>query len=150
MRKVHRKAAVAPGAMPNSAINVTPMVDVVLVLLIIFMVVTPLLDKDIEIAIPKTETVEDRQDVPEEQLLLRIDAKGGLFLNDRPVTLEEYGEAMKRQMQHRTDEMKVLFIAPDDDANYGRMVTVIDVAKGAGVRVIGMSTAEPPQPEPPR
>ncbi|MCC6621493.1 MAG: biopolymer transporter ExbD [Deltaproteobacteria bacterium] len=148
MRKLHRKAAVAPGSMPNSAINVTPMVDVVLVLLIIFMVVTPLLDKDIEIAIPKTETVEDRDEVPAEQLLLRINDKGDLFLNDRPITLEEYAATMKRQMEARTDSMKVLFIAPADDANYGRMVTVIDVAKGAGVRVIGMSTADPNAPAP--
>lgn len=140
MRKAHRKAAIQPFSRPSSAINVTPMVDVVLVLLIIFMVVTPLLDKDIEIAIPKTEKVEDIADVPDTQLLVRLFGNGDLTLNDRKITLEEYVATLKKQMDARTDEAKVIFVQADDDASYGQMVRAIDLAKGAGVLVIGMST----------
>ena len=143
MRKAHRKAAVQPYSQPSSAINVTPMVDVVLVLLIIFMVVTPLLDKDIEIAIPKTEQVEDVQDVPDTQLLVRIFADGQLTLNDRKVSIEEYMAALQKAMEVRTDAAKVIFIQADDTASYGKMVQAIDAAKGAGVLVIGMSTLPP-------
>ena len=143
MRKAHRKAAVQPFSQPSSAINVTPMVDVVLVLLIIFMVVTPLLDKDIEIAIPKTEQVEDVQDVPDTQLLVRIFADGQLTLNDRKVSIEEYMAALQKAMEVRTDAAKVIFIQADDTASYGKMVQAIDAAKGAGVLVIGMSTLPP-------
>jgi len=140
MRKHHRKAAVVPFSQPSSAINVTPMVDVVLVLLIIFMVVTPLLDKDIEIAIPKTEKVADSEDVPEDQLLVRLFANGDLTLNDRKVTFDEYAATLGTQMQNRTEAMKVIFIQADDDASYGQMVKAVDLAKGVGVLIIGMST----------
>jgi biopolymer transport protein ExbD len=143
VRKHHRKAAVQPFSTPNSSINVTPMVDVVLVLLIIFMVVTPLLDKDIEIAIPMTEQVEDTAEVPDDQLLVRLDKNNVLTLNDRKVTLEEYSAALKVQMDNRTEAKKVVFIQADDDANYGRMVQIVDAAKGAGVLVIGFSTMPP-------
>jgi len=110
------------------------------VLLIIFMVVTPLLDKDIEIAIPKTEKVEDAQDVPDTQLLVRLFKDGKLTLNDRDMTLDEYAKALKKQMDNRVDSAKVIFLQADDDASYGAMVRAIDIAKGAGVLVIGMST----------
>ena len=140
MRKHHRKAAIQPFSQPSSDINVTPMVDVVLVLLIIFMVVTPLLDKDIEIAIPKTEKVTDTEDVPENQLLVRLFANGDLTLNDRRLSFEEYTATLDKQMQNRTDAMKVIFIQADDLASYGQMVKAIDLAKGAGVLIIGMST----------
>lgn len=140
MRKHHRKAAVAPFSQPTSAINVTPLVDVVLVLLIIFMVVTPLLDKDIEIAIPKTEKVEDASDVPDTQLLVRLFGNGDLTLNDRKLSLEEYVAALEHQMANRVDSAKVIFLQADDDASYGQMVRAIDLAKGAGVLIIGMST----------
>ncbi|MBL8785739.1 MAG: biopolymer transporter ExbD [Deltaproteobacteria bacterium] len=140
MRKRHRKASVQAFSRPSSAINVTPLVDVVLVLLIIFMVVTPLLDKDIEIAIPKTEQVETTDDVPDQQLLVRVAADGTLTINDRKVTLEEYVAALKLQMDNRTEAMKVIFLQIDDDAIYGRVVQAIDLAKGAGVLVVGVST----------
>jgi len=140
MRKHHRKAAVAPFSEPSSAINVTPMVDVVLVLLIIFMVVTPLLDKDIEIAIPKTEKVTDSDDVPDEQLLVRLFENGDLSLNDRKLSFDEYAATLAKQMDNRTEAMKVIFIQADDNASYGLMVRAVDLAKGAGVLIIGMST----------
>ena len=133
---------------PMAEINVTPMVDVMLVLLIIFMVVTPLLDKDIEIAIPKTEKVENTDEVPDDQLLVRLMNNGDVLLNDRKVTFEEYFAALKTQMDNRTEAMKVIFVQADDEASYGTMVKAIDLARGAGVVVIGMSTEPvtlPPQ-----
>ena len=76
-----RKLAVKPAAPPNSDINITPLVDVVLVLLIIFMVVTPLLEKDIGVRVPATEQVEEKAEVPPDQLVVHIDSAGELSIN---------------------------------------------------------------------
>ncbi len=70
---------------PNSSINITPLVDVVLVLLIIFMVVTPLLEKDISVRVPKTEQVEEKTEVPPDQLVVRIEQNGDLTINNEKV-----------------------------------------------------------------
>ncbi|MFO0745156.1 MAG: biopolymer transporter ExbD [Myxococcota bacterium] len=139
-----RKAFVQPFTRPAANINVTPLVDVVLVLLIIFMVVTPLLEKDIAIAVPKTEQVEDPTDIPDEQLLVRLDKAGTIKINDKVVTLAEYESDLRYQMQHRVDSLKVIFLLAEDDASYGKMIEVIDVAKSAGVKTIGMSTGTKP------
>ena len=77
----------------RNEINVTPLVDVVLVLLIIFMVVTPLLEKDIAVRVPATEQVETQQEVPPEQVVVGIDAEGALFINTEkidPLSLSRY------------------------------------------------------------
>jgi len=148
MKKTRHNPFIQPPSRPTSSINVTPLVDVVLVLLIIFMVVTPLLDKSVAVAVPKTERVEDIQDVPDEQLLVRLDKDSNLTINDRPVTNAEYVATLKTAMDNRVPEAQVIFLLADDDASYGRMVQAIDLAKSAGVRVIGMSTAEPDEDKP--
>ena len=76
-------------------INVTPLVDVVLVLLIIFMVVTPLLEKDIGVRVPATEQVEEKQEVPPDQLVVRVEADGTLTINAEKVPNAEYIDRLK-------------------------------------------------------
>src|SRR3954469_828854 len=81
---------------PNSDINVTPLVDVVLVLLIIFMVVTPLLEKDIEVAVPQTEEVDTPDEMPVDQLVVALDAAGQLSINSEKIADADYVERLKR------------------------------------------------------
>jgi biopolymer transport protein TolR len=122
-----RTLAIRPMGQQSSEINVTPLVDVVLVLLIIFMVVTPLLEKDIGVRVPATEQVQSATEVPQSQLVVQLSAAGELQINDRPEILAE-----------RFD--KTVFVVPEDGANYGRMVHVLDGAKQAGATVLGVAT----------
>ncbi len=142
---------IKPATPPNSEINVTPLVDVVLVLLIIFMVVTPLLEKDIEVRIPETEEVESPPpDQPDTQLIVKIDPDGTYSINTEPVTPEDYISKLKRMLAAKKKEDRIVFFVADDKANYGKLVAAFDGAKQAGAFVLGMATedipAAPPTP----
>lgn len=148
--KKHRKPRfVQSFARPNSDINVTPLVDVVLVLLIIFMVVTPLLDKEITVAVPKVEEVADPQEVPDEQLLVRVDGKNEVTINGKPVAIADYEQRMKQLMDIRVEDFKVIFLTADDDANYGFVVQVVDKSRAAGVKTVATATVSPDEPQQP-
>ncbi|HEU4412003.1 MAG TPA: biopolymer transporter ExbD [Polyangiaceae bacterium] len=144
----HRRLAIRASTNANSDINITPLVDVVLVLLIIFMVVTPLLEKDILVRVPSTENVETVTEVPEGQLLIRVLRTGELKLNGNPIDMNELVDKLKPQLAAKKTEDKVVFVSPDDDANYGRLIMVLDRAKEAGAEALGMTT-EPPPPDTP-
>jgi biopolymer transport protein ExbD len=135
-----RKFMVEPVGGPNSDINVTPLVDVVLVLLIIFMVLTPLLEKDIEVRVPQTEEVETTAEVPQDQLVVGINAKGDITINNQPVKLEEYEEEMKKLLAGKPEKDRLVFFMADDEANYGKIVAVLDRTKLAGAHTLGMMT----------
>ena len=125
---------------PNSDINVTPLVDVVLVLLIIFMVVTPLLEKDIQIRVPDdTEqdvTPEDLQD----QLVVTIDESGQIRLNTEALDDETYKTRIKRALAAKAFEEKLVFFLPDDKAPYPRVVQALDWSRAAGAYILGLVT----------
>ena len=108
-----RRFSVRPTSNPTSDINVTPLVDVVLVMLIMFMVVTPLLEKDIEVRVPSTEQVEVQKEVPKDQLVVRINAAGELKINTETVTADKYVERLKQILAPRSQEDKVVFIVAD-------------------------------------
>jgi biopolymer transport protein ExbD len=141
--RTHRKLTVAPASRPNADINITPLVDVVLVLLIIFMVVTPLLEKDIGVRVPATEQVEEHQDVPPDQLVVRVETDGTLTINAEKVPNAEYVERLKTILARKPPNDKVVFMVADEAASYGRLVAVIDGAKQAGAETIGMATELP-------
>ncbi|WP_375771433.1 biopolymer transporter ExbD [Archangium gephyra] len=131
---------------PNSDINVTPLVDVVLVLLIIFMVVTPLLEKDIEVRIPETEDVPMEQ-MPQDnnQLIVKLDSDGTYSINTEPVQKDEYVNKLKRMLAAKPNkEDRIVFFVADDKANYGLLVAAFDGAKQAGAFVLGMATEDIP------
>src|SRR6476620_10221559 len=92
-----KKFSVRPASRPNSDINVTPLVDVVLVLLIIFMVVTPLLEKDINVHVPAMEQVEEVSDVPPDQLLVVIAKDGAMTINGETIAEEGYVDRLRSQ-----------------------------------------------------
>lgn len=139
-----RGVVIKAASQPNGEINVTPLVDVVLVLLIIFMVVTPLLEKDIQISLPTTEKLEEVHDIPPDQIIVKIAADGKMLLNDQPIELGPgYVAAVKQKLDARAD--KVVFVMAEDQANYARLVGALDGAKAAGATTLGMAT-DPPQP----
>ena len=148
VRRARRKFAVAPQGRPNSEINVTPLVDVVLVLLIIFMVVTPLLERDIEVRVPESEQVEDQTEVPPDQLVVSIDAHGKLSLNQEVVDQAEYANRLKRVLAAKPAGEKVVFFTADDAASYALLVAALDGARLAGAETLGMMTEPLPNAVP--
>jgi len=141
--KAHKKLFVTPSP-PQSEINITPLVDVVLVLLIIFMVVTPLLEKDIGVRVPATEQVEQKDEVPPDQLVVRIDDKGELSINNTKVPQTEYVDRLRGILAKKGPNDKLVFMVADDHSNYGFLVATIDGAKQAGAETIGLATQLPP------
>jgi biopolymer transport protein ExbD/biopolymer transport protein TolR len=134
-----RKYAISEGR-PNSDINVTPLVDVVLVLLIIFMVVTPLLEKDIQVRVPDdTETEADPTDL-QDQLVVTIDQTGQIKLNNEPLDDEAYKTRIKRALAAKSYEEKLVFFMPDDKAPYPRVVQALDWSRAAGAFILGVVT----------
>jgi biopolymer transport protein TolR len=130
---------VGGGGGAQADINVTPLVDIVLVLLIIFMVITPLLSKNIEIEVPqKVEDPDPPDEKLKEQMVLKLFADGHFELNKTAFTLENIEAELTSIYKSRDD--KVLFFEGEDDAPYGNAVVLMDMAKGAGVATIGIMT----------
>jgi len=139
----HRKKIVAKsGSRPNSDINVTPLVDVVLVMLIIFMVVTPLLEKDIEVKVPDTEKAEDTTDVPPGQIVVGLTPAGELTINLAKIADDEYIDKLKRMLAAKAKGDRLVFFMPDDKVNYAKLISALDGARQAGAETLGMMTEE--------
>ena len=138
--------AITVGTREDTAVvprmNVTPLVDVVLVLLIIFMVITPLLRKTFWIHTPEQqrEEVEARavQDDPTPPLVLHVGTDGSLELNGVSVTLDELPDRLRRMFAARTDH--VLFVDADDRVTYGVVVRAMDGARDGGAVTIAALT----------
>src|SRR5262249_7696592 len=138
--KPRRKFFVNPGGRPNSDINVTPLVDVVLVLLIIFMVVTPLLEKDISVRVPDDTQEETTPEDMQDQLVVSIDETGQIKLNNEPLDDEAYKVRIKRALAAKSYEEKLVFFIPDDKAPYPRVVQALDWSRNAGAFILGVVT----------
>jgi biopolymer transport protein ExbD len=133
-----RKFSISEGR-PNSDINVTPLVDVVLVLLIIFMVVTPLLEKDIAVRVPD-DNPEQVETPPEDQIVVSIEESGTIKLNSEAVDDASYVERMKRVLAAKPPEERLVFFIPEEKANYARVVFALDGARNAGAKILGVIT----------
>ena len=137
------------GVVPQ--MNVTPLVDVVLVLLIIFMVITPLLAKTFWIHTPKQEKEEvearEVQQDPTPPLVLRVGTDRTVQLNGSTVGFEELPERLRRVFAARTDH--IVFFDADDEAAYGFAVQVMDQAREGGAVTIAALTEPLIQPSPP-
>ena len=125
---------------PQVEINVTPLIDIVLVLLIIFMVMTPVMLKEIVAKVPQKQTENVPQPPGENPIVIELDAHDGLALNGEAVAPEALAARVGERLSH--DRQKVVFFKVDDDANYGRAVRIMDICKGAGARTLGIVTKD--------
>jgi biopolymer transport protein TolR len=123
-------------------INVTPMVDVMLVLLIIFMVVTPLITAGFQAQLPLGEHLKSR---PEEEtrVVLGIDQDRNYFLNKKPIRREDALNLLTAAFNARPQD-KVLYVKADRNLKYQEVLDVMDLARDAGARVIGAITEQTP------
>ena len=125
---------------PRSEINVTPFVDVVLVLLIIFMVVTPLMLREIGVTIPRKADEEVTADLAAQQVVLHLTGKGEITLAGQSVQLEQLADKVRTLMAQR--RQKLVFVRVDDTVQYGMAVRAMDICRGAGVKTLGMTTRQ--------
>lgn len=123
-----------------SEINVTPLVDVVLVLLIIFMVTAPMLQMGIDVNLPKVKS--KSVDVTEEKLILTINSAKEIYINKNKTSLPDLGVKLESIFAKRID--REIFMRADRDVPYGYVVEVMSVVRKAGVDKLGMIT-EPPE-----
>lgn len=118
--------------------NVTPLVDVVLVLLIIFMVVTPLLSKQFWLELPKQEETKTASPEENKSVVLTVGKDGALQINGAPVPKEELKDKVTRYMAARPD--KVVYFDAADDAPYATTVEAMDLARQGGAKTVAILT----------
>jgi biopolymer transport protein TolR len=113
-------------------INVTPLVDVVLVLLLVFMVTAPMMSRGIDVALPAAN---QPQIEPETRTEVTINAREQVFVDSRPVNILLLEEQLRGMMEGRTS--KVVYLRADEGLRYGKVIEVVDKIKSAGVEQIG-------------
>jgi biopolymer transport protein ExbD/biopolymer transport protein TolR len=122
-----------------SEINITPLVDVVLVLLLIFMITAPVLQSGVEVAVPRTRTVNQ---LTEEHLVVTIDKDQNVFLQDKPVNIHDLTGLLAA---NPSNEKKVIYVRADQKVPFGAFASVMDAVKQAGITNISIVT-QPLQP----
>ena len=126
---------------PQSNINITPMIDVLLVLLIIFLVIQPALQKGIEVQVPPVEEQEQApDDAPPDQIILEIRPGPSYFINQMPVPAPQLEAQIQAIFAQRP--RKVLFVKGAENLVYGDVVRAIDAARGGGIEVVGLVPRE--------
>ncbi len=127
------------GAKINSQINVTPMVDVMLVLLIIFMVITPMLHRDPRVEMAMTSNPMDMPDANKaDALIVAVAHDGTIFLGSEKVTEEVLAQELKDRLNNRVNKM--VYVRADARARYGFLVNTVDDLRSAGVDQLGLLT----------
>jgi biopolymer transport protein TolR len=121
--------------MALSDINITPLVDVVLVLLIIFMVTAPVLQSGIELNVPKTRTVKE---ITEERLVISINKQQRVFLGNDAVNINEIAAKIKQKI--RDPQHQAVFVRADEDVPFGAFATVMDAVKQSGISNVSIVT----------
>ena len=118
-----------------SEINITPFVDVVLVLLVMFMVTAPILQSGIEVELPKTKTVKE---ISEERLVITIDKDQRVFLGNDPININEIADRLHEKI--RDPQGQSVFIRSDENVPFGAFATVMDAVKQTGITNVSIVT----------
>ena len=118
-----------------SEINVTPFVDVVLVLLIIFMVTAPVLQSGIEVNVPKTKTVKQ---ISEERLVITINSKQEVFLGNEAVNINLLGDQLRQKIHDPRGQS--IYVRADENVPFGAFATVMDAVKATGISNVSIVT----------
>ncbi len=124
----------------NSEINVTPMVDVMLVLLIIFMIVTPLLQQGVSVNLPKNmiSPDEDADIAKDTSIVIAIPDNSNFYIGKDPYPLDVLGEKIQTLMKDKTPDKRIVYIKSGIDVDYGRVVEAIDTIRKQDVDRIGL------------
>ena len=124
----------------QSEINVTPMVDVMLVLLIIFMVVTPFLQQGITVAIPRDlkNPDEDQAINKESSVIISVPKDGDYYLGKKKVSIDDLKTAVEKALANKKEEDKIVYIKSGVEVSYGEVVKVINAVREKGVDKIGL------------
>jgi biopolymer transport protein ExbD/biopolymer transport protein TolR len=118
-----------------SEINITPFVDVVLVLLVMFMVTAPILQSGIEVEVPKTKTVKE---ISEERLVITIDKDQKVYLGNDPININEISTRLQEKI--RDPRGQSVFIRSDENVPFGAFATVMDAVKQTGITNVSIVT----------
>ncbi len=128
----------AGGKGVRSDVNVTPLIDVVLVLLIVFMVLVPKLLNQTAVDVPPKAPDNAETPPASDQLVVAVGEDGRVAINGEPVLLEALPDKVREILQNRSK--KLMFFNPDDNAPYGDVIKVMDICRGAGAKNIGIMT----------
>ncbi len=123
------------GGRALAEINVTPLVDVVLVLLIIFMLTAPILQSGIEVSVPKTKSVKE---ITEERIVISITRAQRVFLGNDPVNINEIGIILRQKV--RDPEHQSIYLRADENVPFGAFATVMDAVKSSGITNVSIVT----------
>jgi len=124
----------------NSDINVTPMVDIMLVLLIIFMVITPFLQQGVSVALPRDmkNPDEDKAIIKESSVVVAVTADGKLFLGKKPIEKTDLKAEIDKKMEGKAADERIVYIRSDIGADYGKVVDTINTIRESGIDQIGL------------
>lgn len=124
----------------NSEINVTPMVDVMLVLLIIFMIVTPLLQQGVSVNLPRemNSPDEDQDIATDTSVIIAIPDNNNFYVGKNPYPLEELGERIKTLMKDKAPDKRIVYIKSGVEVDYGTVVKAIDQIRKQDIDKIGL------------
>lgn len=130
------------GDAPMATINVTPLVDVMLVMLVIFMVTAPMLQQGVEVSLPKATTAPLQGTA--EQIVVSIDKSGKIYVGSgNEVSLEDLGKRMASIMESRPQDQRKVYIKSDAGIEYGRVMQVMGQLHASGITQIGLVSAQP-------
>ncbi|HEV7701752.1 MAG TPA: biopolymer transporter ExbD [Pyrinomonadaceae bacterium] len=136
----------------NSEINVTPMVDVMLVLLIIFMIVTPLLQQGVSVNLPR-DTIspdEDADIAKDTSVIVAIPDNSNFYIGKDQFPIDALGDVIKRRMEGKTPDKRIVYIKSGVDVDYGQVVKAIDTIRKQDIDKIGLVADKKKGGEPPK